>query len=68
MKDIKPCPYCKEYMYIRRERWICSDYANCGYTLDLENGRAIGGGSGDWGASVKQTNRSSEPKQLNAGV
>ncbi len=33
---IKPCPYCPEkmYIYIRQGRWICSDHARCGYTLD----------------------------------
>jgi ssDNA-binding Zn-finger/Zn-ribbon topoisomerase 1 len=68
MKDIRPCPYCKEYMYIRRERWICSDYANCGYTIDLENGRAIGGeaetGEPPSNGLIARPNQ----KQLNVGV
>jgi hypothetical protein len=33
---IKPCPFCPEkmYIYMKQERWVCADHANCGYTLD----------------------------------
>ena len=33
----KPCPFCSEQMYIygRMGKWICSDHARCGYTLDM---------------------------------
>ena len=33
---VKDCPYCTDrmYIYLRQERWICADHANCGYTLD----------------------------------
>jgi len=33
---IKPCPFCPEkmYIYMKQERWVCADHAQCGYTLD----------------------------------